>query len=346
MKCRPQYYGYCKYCRHSVDNRAAGLHPRRCGSLPAEGAVLSTSAPASAVTVQLADIELQAADLDANRAAAIYAEHGCLVVRGLMNEYAAAVRDDVLRTMEQAIRLYEAGQGTRSAVGLSTPDGTLLIPAPEGFSRPWQVMVTSCKYTTSSAFFRSAFDPQLLSVVQAILGDEVEIFGEGQTLCKEPAGGHPKLLHQDASYFEHKYEGPVGVLCYGIPTTLEHGALHVVPGSHRMEILEHLDTESHLGLDPEQWTFDKALAIEGDAGDAIFFHLKMIHGSPPNYSTVPRPVFIHRYRRADDYVVIGASTVKDRKARAAAAAEAKKENQLGLMVSGFRPYAQDRKSPS
>ena len=69
-------------------------------------------------------------------------------------------------------------------------------------------------------------------------------------LCKEPAGGHPKLLHQDASYFEHKYEGPVGVLCYTIPTTVERGALHVVPGSHRLEILEHVDTESHLGLDP------------------------------------------------------------------------------------------------
>ena len=264
------------------------------------------------------------------------------MVRGLLRAYAAVIGDDIVRSMKQAIRLYEAGQYTDSNVGLNTPDRTLLIPAPQGFERAWQVMVTSCRYTTSSTFLRSAFDPKLLNIVQEILGDEVEIFGEGQTLCKEPAGGHPKLLHQDASYFEHKYEGPVGVLCYTIPTTLERGALHVVPGSHRFGILEHVDTESHLGLDPAQWTFDRALPIEGDAGDAIFFHVKMIHGSPPNYSTVPRPVFIHRYRRADDYVVIGASTVKDRKARAAEVAEAKKDNQFGLMVSGFRSYTQDR----
>ena len=309
---------------------------------PRRGSDLSTSAPAGAGTVQLADIELQAGDLDVQRAAEIYAEHGCLVVRGLMSEYAAAIGADVVRTMEQAIRLYEAGRYQESNVGLGTPDGTLLIPAPEGFERDWQVMVTSCQYTTSSTFFRSAFDPELLRIVQAILGDEVEIFGNGQTLCKEPAGGHPKLLHQDASYFEHKYEGPVGILCYTIPTTVERGALHVVPGSHRFEILEHVDTESHLGLDPTEWTFDKALPIEGDAGDAIFFHVKMIHGSPPNYSTVPRPVFIHRYRRADDYAIIRASTVEDRKARAAEVAEAKKENQLGLMVSGFRSYAGER----
>ena len=185
-------------------------------------------------TVPLSAIELRADDLDPDRAAAIYAEYGCLVVRGLMRAYAAAIGNDVVRTMEQAIRLYETGRYRESNVGRSTPDGTLLIPAPAGFVRDWQVMVTSCQYTTSSTFLQSAFDPELLAVVRAILGDEVEIFGQGQTLCKEPAGGHPKLLHQDASYFEHKYEGPVGVLCYTIPTTVERGALHVVPGSHRL----------------------------------------------------------------------------------------------------------------
>ena len=297
-------------------------------------------------TIQVADIEMHAGELDPVRAAQIYAQHGCLVVRGLMSAYADAIGADVVRTMEQAIRLYEAGRYKESNVGLGTPDGTLLIPAPDGFERDWQVMVTSCHYNTSSTFLRSAFDPALLAIVREILGDEVEIFGNGQTLCKEPAGGHPKLLHQDASYFEHKYEGPVGVLCYTIPTTVQRGALHVVPGSHRMEILEHVDTESHLGLDPAQWTFDKALPIEGDSGDAIFFHVKMIHGSPPNYSTVPRPVFIHRYRRADDYAVITASTVEDRKAREAEAAEARKDNQLGLMVAGFRAYADDRAAHS
>ena len=331
--------------------RAGSVAPRRgvlCWPVLEKGLDRTSGAEAAAraAAVSLADVELQAAELDTARAAAIYAEHGCLVVRGLMRAYAAAIGGDVVRTMEQAIRLYEAGRYTESAVGLSTPDGTLLIPAPEGFARAWQVMVTSCKYTTSSAFLRSAFDPALLAAVQAILGGEVELFGEGQTLCKEPAGGHPKLLHQDASYFEHKYEGPVGVLCYTIPTTVERGALHVVPGSHRLDILEHVDTESHLGLDPAQWTFDRALPIEGEAGDAIFFHVKTIHGSPPNYSAVPRPVFIHRYRRADDYVVIGASTVADRTARAAEVAEARKDNQLGLMVAGFRSYAGDRAAHS
>ncbi len=288
--------------------------------------------------VQLSDIELPADALDVEKAAAIYEKHGCLVVRGLMRAYANEVRDDVLRSMEIAIDLYKSGHGKEVPEGLSTPDGTLFIKAPESFSRPWQVMVTSCRYTTSSAFFRSATDPGLLSVVREMLGENVELFMDGQCLCKEPAGGHPKLLHQDASYFEHRYEGPVAVLTYAVPTTVERGALHVVPGSHRFELLEHVDTESHLGLDPNEWTLDKALAVEGEPGDAIFFHVKTIHGSPPNYTNEPRPVFIHRYRRSDDYVVISATSAAKREEREKELEAAKKENQKGFMVSGFRPH--------
>ncbi len=294
--------------------------------------------------VQLSDIEIFAQDLDVKLAAEIYNVYGCLLVRGLMKDYATSIRKDVIHTMEQAIKLYEKGTFETLNTGIKTPDGTLLIRAPEEFVRPWQVMLTACNYNTSANFLRSAFDAELLRLMTEIIGDQVEIFGKGQTLCKEPAGGHAKLLHQDASYFEHKYSGPVGVLCYTIPTTVERGALHVVPGSHRLNILEHVDTESHLALDPQQWTFDQALPVEGEPGDAVLFHVKLIHGSPPNYSDVARPVFIHRYRRADDYVVLSASTVQDRRARSEDIVQARKENQLGLMVKGFRSFVEDKES--
>ena len=292
--------------------------------------------PAAAVTVR--DLELNAADLDLQRAADIYREHGCLVVRGLMNDHVAAVRDDILRCMDQAIAQLKRGEGEQQKVGWITPDGTLFIRAPRGFDRDWQVMVTSCRYTSSAALFRSAFEPKLVDIAATVLGEHVELFMDGQCLCKEPVGGHAKLLHQDASYFEHRYEGPMAVLCYAVPTDIQRGALHVVPGSHRLGMLDHVDTESHLGLDPATWTFDKALPVEGDAGDAIFFHVKTIHGSPANHSDGPRPVFIHRYRRADDYVVIAATDASMRKDKSAQIEQAKKENQCGFMVRGYREH--------
>ena len=69
-----------------------------------------------------------------------------------------------------------------------------------------------------------------------------------------------------------------------------------------------------------------------------FFHVKTIHGSKQNMSDKSRPVFINRYRRTDDYVVIGGTTTTNRAEAEKRAAEAKKGTQRGLMVRGFRPY--------
>lgn len=289
-------------------------------------------------STSIRDIEIDVNSIDPDQAATLYKVHGCLVVRGLMRRYAEQIRQDIMASVGTAVELLKAEKGVRTNEGLTTPDGTLFIPAPKGFSRDWQVMVTSCRYTSSAAFLRSALDPDLLEIVGAILGPDVELFLNGQCLVKEPAGGHPKHLHQDAAYFEHRFQGPVAVLSYAVPTTINRGALHVVPGSHTLEVLDHVDTESHLGLDPATWTLDKAVPIEGEAGDAIFFHVKTIHGSPPNYSDEARPVFIHRYRQANDYVIVDATTATNREEAERRAAEARKENQHGFMVLGRRRF--------
>lgn len=291
------------------------------------------------VTVQ--DIEVSAESLGTPegvaKAAHIYQEHGCLVARGLMQPYLAEIRRDVDETVRQAIELLPQAKEIPS-IGWSTPDGTLWIPAPANFTRDKQIMVLGLRYTTSAAFFRSAFDTKLLDVLEAILGPDIELFMDGQSLYKEPVGGHPKHLHQDSAYFEHRYEGPVATLNYVVDTDLQNGALYVVPGSHRMGQLRHIDTFSHLGLDPDEWPWEKALPVIGAAGDSIFFHYRCIHGSQENHSDAPRPVFINRYRKPGDYVTIGAATVAAREEAEKQAAEVKKQNQKGLMVRGFRHY--------
>jgi hypothetical protein len=295
-----------------------------------------TLASTPAADVRVEDIEVFADNPDPQRAAAIYNQHGCLVVRGLTSAYLPELQRDIAATAAQSLSLLD--QARQIPEGWVTPDGTLFLPAPANYARDKQIMVLAVNYYNSAAFFRSAFDPKTVDIVEAILGPNIELFINGQCLYKEPVGGHPKHLHQDAAYFEHRYEGPVGVLNYAVDTNLQNGALYVVPGSHRMGVLKHIDTFSHLGLDPHEWPWERALPIIGKAGDAIFFHVKTIHGSQENHSDQPRPVFINRYRRADDYVVVGASTVANREEAEKRAAEAKKENQKGLMVRGFRTY--------
>ena len=287
-------------------------------------------------TVTVEQLEVFAENLDVRHAADIYKEHGCLVVRGLMKPYLAELHRDIEASAAQALSLLDRAR--KVTEGWTTPDGTLFLPAPPGYPRDKQIMVLAISYYTSAAFFQSAFDPKTVDIVEAILGPNIELFINGQCLYKEPVGGHPKHLHQDASYFEHRFEGPVGVLTYVVDTDLVNGALHVIPGSHRLGTLPHVDTFSHLGLEEKEWPWERALPIVGQAGDAIFFHVRCIHGSKENHSDKPRPVFINRYRRADDYVIIGATTTQNRAEAEMRAAEAKKENQRGLMVRGFRPY--------
>ena len=286
--------------------------------------------------VTVRDIAVPADNLDVPAAAEIYRVHGCLVVRGLMAPYVDAIRSDIDRVIDETLANYDAA--VKVTEGWTTPNGTLLIPAPENFDRDKQMMCLPLAYDFSSAFFQSALDPRTLDIVEAVLGPNIELFQHGQCLVKEPVGGHPKNLHQDAAYFEHKYEGPMAQLNYVVDTDVNNGALHVVPGSHRIGVLEHEDTLSHLGLNADDWPWEKAVPIEGKPGDAIFFHVKCIHGSKPNWSDKPRPVFIHRYRCADDYIVISATTTANRAEAEQHVAEAKKGNQLQIMVRGFREY--------
>lgn len=296
--------------------------------------------------VSVQDIELFAENLDPQQAAEIYEEHGCLVVRGLMAPYLAQITRDIEETAQTAITLIDQARPVEE--GWKTPDGTLLISAPPEYQgslgRDKQLMVLAMNYTRSAAFFRSAFDEKTVDVVARILGPNIELFGHGQCLYKEPVGGHPKKLHQDSSYFEHRFCGPVAILSYVVPTTLENGALHVIPGSHKLGTLSHVDTASHLGLDENEWPWSKALPVCGKPGDSIFFHYQTIHGSLENYSSQPRPVFIHRYRRPDDYVTINATTTQNRAEAEKRATQARKSQQQGFMVRGFRTYVEEDES--
>ena len=288
--------------------------------------------------VSVEEIEFFADTLPQNieRAVAAYLEHGALVVRGMMKPYLEAIVHDIDVIAQDSIRLLD--QAKKIPEGWVTPNGTLFLPAPANFTRDKQIMVLGYNYTTSAAFLQSALDKTALDLVEAILGPNIELQDFGQSLYKEPVGGHPKNLHQDSAYFEHRYEGPVAILNYAVDTNLQNGALYVVPGSHRMGTIKHIDTFSHLGLDPGEWPWERALPITGQAGDAIFFHYRTIHGSQENHSDKPRPVFIHRYRRVDDYITVSASTTENRALAEERAAEAKKSGQKGLMVRGFRAY--------
>ena len=166
------------------------------------------------------------------------------------------------------------------------------------------------------------------------------MFGNGQLVYKEPRGGHVVNFHQDAAFFEFAGLGPVGTLNYCVDTnlTLNNGPLYVLPKSHS-HFIQHVDTSSHLGLEPSKYNVDTAgmVVIEGKAGDSLFFHQYTVHGSPPNHSNKPRPTFINRYTRPTDDVIMPLATSAVMRVQALEDAKTTPpKRKLGLMVRGER----------
>src|SRR5438045_51563 len=83
--------------------------------------------------VDVKDIEVFAADLDPQRAAKIYKEYGCLVVRGLTKAYIADIQRDCEAVAQESIAQLDRAKKIKE--GWVTPNGTLFLPAPANFKR-------------------------------------------------------------------------------------------------------------------------------------------------------------------------------------------------------------------
>jgi len=283
-----------------------------------------------------------------------FREFGCAIVRNLNQKYVSAIYDDVMALRQQTLLLYQNRVIEERTEGLTTPDGSLLIPMGKGQydsfnpqnqqpEQKWQIMVLGLDYYSSSALLKVSIDEKVLDIVEAILEDpNIELFGKGQIVLKEPEGGHAKYFHQDAAYFEFKNYGPVGTFNYCVDTTLnkKNGVFHVFPGSHRLGYVPHVDTHSHLALPLENWLWEDSVAIEGNAGDCILFHQYMIHGSPNNYSKDPRPAFVNRYLQVDDCPIMPLATtveIRNQNKQKIAAGE-KVTKDMGYIVRGRRIF--------
>ena len=88
-------------------------------------------------TTSITDLELQATDPDVvKKAAAIYHEHGCVVVRGLNSHFVDPITKSIERTVAQSRRLRTQRKLEKLDEGWVTPDGTLWIPAPSSLRPP------------------------------------------------------------------------------------------------------------------------------------------------------------------------------------------------------------------
>ena len=135
-------------------------------------------------------------------------------------------------------------------------------------------------------------DPRLRSWVEALLDSEP--FAVQTMLYFKPPGARGQAPHQDQFFLKVEPGICLGAWLALDRADVENGCLHVVPGTHRQEILCPVNADMVQSFSrvvvpiPDQL---EIVPLVLDPGDVLFFHGSLIHGSFPNRSQ-------NRFRRA------------------------------------------------
>ena len=124
---------------------------------------------------------------------------------------------------------------------------------------------------------------------------------KGADLNKAVGEGSDFGMHQDYPFFPHRDHSTLAAWMPLIDTSIENGALHVVPGSHKLGPIEHLgSSEKGFRLNPDEWSVSKGIPIIAKAGDVILFNYLVIHGSNQNKSYERRTSLIYQFNASTD----------------------------------------------
>ena len=218
-----------------------------------------------------------------------YREHG--YVHGidlLSDEQVAALRDALARMTEADYPHAEHLSGTR---GGQTPV--------VHFQGAWLV---------EPVYHDLVFNPRVARPAARLLDAPQVRFLHDQVFYKPARHGGVVAWHQDYSYWT-RTTPPGHLTCFIAldDTDLDNGCLHMIPGSHKWELLKQstlIGDESDMDaikdqLTPEQLEAFAPAPIELKAGQGSFHDCMTVHGSYPNRSDRPRRGIVLNYMKPD-----------------------------------------------
>ena len=150
---------------------------------------------------------------------------------------------------------------------------------------------------------RLSAHPAIMARLTELLGPNIMVHSAAFR-NKAPDGRTFVSWHQDTTYENVEPAKIVGWIAV-TDATLENGCLGFMPGSHQWGQLRHEEAPnpdsmlSHSHFVAEELDESKAVHVELEAGEALFFHYGVVHGSAPNYSDDRRMALFFDYVRPD-----------------------------------------------
>ena len=211
-----------------------------------------------------------------------YFDDGYLIVRGLIYGKDLAELDRMVdRLLDGALKPETAYKGWRPTAFYTfwEPDTQDRADLP----RRERVRLMSNMYHHHPYFSEFSCHRAIYEVVSSLYGTGVRMFSD-TVFVKPGHHGIEAALHQDTAFWPELEPNAMNFWLAIDPATVRNGCLHVIPGTHKVN-LPHRDDpiQGHI-LHDHQIDISKQIPIELDSGDAIFFDSGLAHRSYPNHS--------------------------------------------------------------
>lgn len=134
-------------------------------------------------------------------------------------------------------------------------------------------------------------DDRIINRVTEMVGP---VFGAQSMFYFKPGGARGQAMHQDNLFLQAHPETCIAAWIAIDDCDAENGGLKMVPGSHRYELVCPEDADATESFTTVEVKLPEGIVAEQTvlaAGDGLFFHGSMVHGSGPNRS-------LDRFRRS------------------------------------------------
>lgn len=152
--------------------------------------------------------------------------------------------------------------------------------------------------------------PGILDAVEDVIGPDILCWGTS-FFIKEPHNPSFVSWHQDSTYWGLDPADIVTAWVALSESTVENGAMRVIPGTHTMAQAEHRDTFApdnllsrgqEIAVDVDE---ARAVPLTLHPGEMSLHHVRLVHGSDPNPSDRRRIGFAIRYLPTHVRQVVG-----------------------------------------
>jgi ectoine hydroxylase-related dioxygenase (phytanoyl-CoA dioxygenase family) len=163
-------------------------------------------------------------------------------------------------------------------------------------------------------FNRLVRQPQVVSILQALIGPELRLYGAKLNM-KSARYGSPVEWHQDWAFYPHTNDDILAIGVMLDDTALDNGPLLCVPGTHKGPVWSHHGSDGRFcgAIAPSEIEAEiaRAVPIIGSAGSMSFHHVRTLHGSAQNVSDRPRNLLLYEVAAKDAWPLKGVSDLAE-----------------------------------